>query len=192
MGEFIPANSLEIELRTLLRDKQTPVWKFYTPLAAAQLFIITRNYPELDGSDLVAPTGRNPEVCILSWNDKDYIGIYTSAGRVKLAFDLWKLSQSQFTFVSAKGWQLLRYLSGFDAHLLINAGLKECQYWTRSRPDRNPPLAARTSRCRSAWYGRHANPKRRCPGLFRSVARLPRPAADCPRRMDLSKTGNER
>ncbi|HEV7406739.1 MAG TPA: enhanced serine sensitivity protein SseB C-terminal domain-containing protein [Chthoniobacteraceae bacterium] len=128
MSELTPTNSLEIRLRSLILDKHTPVWSFFTPLAAAQLFIVTRHYPELDGSELVAPAGRNPEVCVLSSNNKSYIGIYTSAGRAREAMSRLKLSQKEYTFISAKGWPLLKFLEEFDAYPCMNLGVKEWQY----------------------------------------------------------------
>jgi hypothetical protein len=50
---FTPVNSLETKLRTLLADLNALTWSFYTPLAAAPLWVIVQNQPELDGSDLV-------------------------------------------------------------------------------------------------------------------------------------------
>ena len=70
MSDFVPVNSLEIQLRALLQDRNTPSWNFYTPLAAAPIWIFVRNYPELDGSDLIAPEGKNPEICVFSWASK--------------------------------------------------------------------------------------------------------------------------
>ena len=35
MPDFSPVNNLEVKLRALLRDKNTPYWSFHTPLAAA-------------------------------------------------------------------------------------------------------------------------------------------------------------
>ena len=58
MATFTPVNSLETKLRTLLADRNTPLWSFYTPLAASPLWVIVRHHPELDGSDLVAPPGK--------------------------------------------------------------------------------------------------------------------------------------
>lgn len=130
MPDFNPVNSLETKLRALLTDKKTPSWSFYTPLAAAPLWIIVRAHPELDGSDLVAPPGQNPEVCVMRSEQYSCIGVYTAESRVKQAMQLWKLLPSEMTYVSAPGYQLLRYLMTFDDvdYLWINAGLKECQY----------------------------------------------------------------
>jgi hypothetical protein len=50
---FTPGNSLETKLRTLLADLNTLTRSFYTPLAAAPLWVIVQNQPELDGCDLV-------------------------------------------------------------------------------------------------------------------------------------------
>src|SRR4051812_6257581 len=103
MPELTPTNSLEIRLRSLIQDKNTPVWSFFTPLAAAEIYMLTRNHPELDGRKLVAPAGRNPEVVVMGWDNKDYIGIYTSAGRAQEAMRRLKMSPREYTFVSAKG-----------------------------------------------------------------------------------------
>lgn len=51
MSEFVPVNSLELSLRKLLADRNTPLWSFYTPLGAARLWIMVKHYPELDESD---------------------------------------------------------------------------------------------------------------------------------------------
>jgi len=63
MAEFIPANSLEIQIRAVLTDKNTPLWSFYTPLAATELYMITAAHPELDGSDHIAPGGAATPRC---------------------------------------------------------------------------------------------------------------------------------
>jgi hypothetical protein len=130
MPDFSPVNSLETKLRALLTDKTTPCWTFYTPLAAAPLWIIVRAHPELDGSDLVAPPGQNPEVCVMRGPKYSCIGVYTAESRVKAAMELWKMLPSDMTYVSAPGYQLLRYIMTFDKvdYMWINAGLKECQY----------------------------------------------------------------
>jgi hypothetical protein len=129
MPEFIPVNSLEIQLRAVLTDKTTPSWNFYTPLAAAPLWLITRNYPELDGSHLVAPLGQNPEVCVFKGPEYSCVGLYTALCRVEAAFVGMKLSRALYTHVSAPGYQLLKFLQGveFD-YIWINAGIKEAQY----------------------------------------------------------------
>lgn len=128
MADFIPTNSLEIALRTLLRDKTTPVWSFFTPLATAQLFVIAKDYPELDGSDAVAPKGGNPEVCCFSVGEESWIGVYTSADRARQAMEVCKVPAHGFTRISAQGHGLLGYLSTLEVELWINAGLVECQY----------------------------------------------------------------
>ena len=129
MPEFIPVNSLEIKLRALITDKNTPIWSFYTPLAAASLWFIIKHYPELDGSDKVTPNGGNPEVCILESNGKKFIGIYTAPSRVEAVFERLKISRAQFTFVSAPGYQLLKYLWSMNPdYLVMNEGVKECRY----------------------------------------------------------------
>jgi len=128
MSAFTPVNSLETILRTLLADRNTPLWSFYTPLAAAPLWIIVQNHPELDGSDLIAPPGQNPAVCVFKGPTDSYIGLYTSAGRAQAAFTQMKIPPQAMRIVSAPGYQLLKFLSQMDAELWINCGQKECQY----------------------------------------------------------------
>ena len=84
MATFTPVNSFEMVLRTLLTDRNTPHGNFYTPLAAAPLWIIVQNHPELDGSNLVAPPGENPAVCLFKGPQATYIGLYTSLGRAQV------------------------------------------------------------------------------------------------------------
>lgn len=129
MGTFTPVNNLEIKLRALLRDKNTPYWSFYTPLAAAPLWIIVRHHPELDGSDLVAPEGQNPAVCIFRLPEYSYIGVYTAESRVQAIFERWNISTTEMTYVSAPGYQLLRLLMTYEKvdYLWINGGLMDCQ-----------------------------------------------------------------
>jgi hypothetical protein len=146
MADFSPVNNLEIALRAMLRDKNTPSWSFYTPLARARLWIFARN-PELDGGGLPVPEGKNPDVCVLRDNKNSFIGIYTAECRAEKAFKKLKLSRTTFTWVSAPGHQLLQFLSPLDAILLINLGLPECEYFPDpdmieillSRPE--PPAA---------------------------------------------------
>ena len=128
MADFIPVNSLEIVLRKLLNDRNTLLWDFYTPLAAAPLWVMVQHHPELDGSNLVAPPGQNPGLCKMHHPQGDYIGLYTSAQRAQKAFDLCKMSPHDWAIVSAPGYQLLKLVSQTDAKLFINCGLKECQY----------------------------------------------------------------
>jgi hypothetical protein len=125
---FTPVNSLETKLRAVLTDKHTPLWNFYTPLGAAPLWVIVQRHPELDGSDEVAPPGQNPGVCVFHGPKDSFIGIYTSRDRAEQAFKVVNASPQQMTIVSAPGYQLLKYLSTFDAHLWINCGLTDCQY----------------------------------------------------------------
>jgi len=128
MTDFLPVNSLETKLRSILRDRNTPLWNFYTPLAAAQLWVIVRHYPELDGSDQIAPGGKNPDVCIFNWEDESFIGLYTSPGRVEEIFQKWEISRAKWTLISAPGYQVLRWLSAPEYHLVINLGLENCRY----------------------------------------------------------------
>ena len=149
MADFTPTNSLEIALRNLLRDKDTPVWNFYTPLAAAQLYVIVKDYPELDGSDAVAPNGENPSVCVFHADERSWMGVYTSADRAREAMESCKIPAREFTCISAQGHGLLGYLSTIEGELWINAGLVECQYHLDadlleillSRPAPPPPTA---------------------------------------------------
>ncbi|MDQ6760148.1 MAG: SseB family protein, partial [Acidobacteriota bacterium] len=99
MSEFDPVNSFELRLRAILTDKNTLLWSFYTPLAAARLWVIVKNYPELDGSDAVAPEGRNPDLCVFtSSKDEDsYIGLYTAGFRAEEAFAKWNISPAEMT-----------------------------------------------------------------------------------------------
>lgn len=131
MDPFTPVNDLEILLRKLMRDDHTPVWSFFTPLAAARLYLVTKNYHEPDGSDLAAPPGQNPTVCIFKHATDpqlDCIGLYTAAERVEAAFEVLKLSRRDFTFVHAQGFELLRYVFPLVPHLWMNAGLVHCQH----------------------------------------------------------------
>ena len=120
MPNFTPVNSLETKLRTLLADPNTLAWSFYTPLAAAPLWVIVQNHPELDGSDLVAPPGTNPGICIFKGPTDSYIGLYTSAARAQEAFTQLKISPQVMRIVSAPGYQLLKLVSQYDAELWIN------------------------------------------------------------------------
>jgi hypothetical protein len=152
MTNFTPVNSLETKLRTLLTDRNTPLWDFYTPLAASPLWVIVRHHPELDGSDLVAPPGQNPQVCTFNFPQGDYIGLYTSPGRAEQAFAQWEISKHDWVVVSAPGYQLLKLLKDSEADLCVNVGVKECQYnldpdmveILLSRPE--PQYAAQPSR----------------------------------------------
>jgi len=152
MATFTPVNSLEIKLRAMLTDKNTPSWSFYTPLAAMPLWLIVRHHPELDGSGLLAPPGKNPEVCIFNWPDATVVGIYTAACRAQEVFAKFNIPRHEWTVASAPGYQLLKFVSQFDAHLVINAGLAECRYQLDpdmveillSRPEPKPANASPT------------------------------------------------
>jgi SseB protein C-terminal domain len=123
-----PVNSLETKLRALLTDPNTLTWSFFTPLAAAPLWIIVRHHPELDGSGLIAPAGKNPQICIFNFPQGALIGLYTAGARAQEAFTKWNISKHDWTIVSAPGYQLLKLLTTFEAGLTINLGLKDCQY----------------------------------------------------------------
>lgn len=123
MSVFVPVNSIETRLRAMIQDKNTLSWSFYTPLAAAELWILARNRPEEDGSNDL----QNPEVCIFNHPGHSFIGIYTARDRAEAVMAQWQLSEREWIPVSAPGYQLLRYL-GENHELWMNAGLKDCQY----------------------------------------------------------------
>ncbi len=128
MPDFIPANSIELELRNLLRDRNTPSWNFYTPLAAASLWVIAKNHPELDGSEHFAPPGENPHVLTFKGPDGSWLGLYTAPERTKDVFTRWKLPEHDYQVIPAPGYQLLRYAVALEAQVCINLGCPECQY----------------------------------------------------------------
>ncbi len=128
MTTFVPVNNLETKLRAIITDPTTLSWSFYTPLAASPLWLIVKNHPELDGSNLVAPLGKNPEVCTFHFPQGAFIGLYTSPGRAQAAIAHWKMSTHDWTVVSAPGYQLLKFLTHSEAKLYVNIGVKECQY----------------------------------------------------------------
>lgn len=133
MAEFIPTNSLDILLRNLIRNKQTPIWSFFTPLAAAEVFIIAKRYRDAQGREAEPPKGENPAVAVFTSGEQTWIGIYTSRDRVRKAMELCKVPEDDYTYVWALGHGVLSYLNTMDAELWINGGLKECQY--RCDPD---------------------------------------------------------
>lgn len=126
-GDFTPLNHLEDQLKRVLTDPQTPLWDFYTPLAAAQLWITV---PEEAAKKLHAG---HPPVCVfegknLAGEPARYLGVYSAKTRAEQALKLWQFP-APMTCVSAKGWQLLQYLMVQDAdYLWLNFGLRECQY----------------------------------------------------------------
>jgi len=128
VNTFTPVNALEVQLRRVMSDKNTPLWDFYTPLAAASLWVFVRNYPELDGSDLVAPPGQNPEFCVFEGKDSSCVALYTARSRAQAAFEKYKISPQAMAIVSAPGYQLLKALKDGESHLVLNLGLPECQY----------------------------------------------------------------
>lgn len=128
MSEFDPVNSIELVLRKLLRDRNTPLWDFYTPLAASPLVIIARHHPELDGSDRVAPPGKNPEVCVFNFPSGEIIGIYTASCRAEAVMKQWDISPALWAPISTTGHGLLRFLRPMNKQLTINCGLKDAQY----------------------------------------------------------------
>lgn len=155
MATFTPVNGLETKLQTILTDPNSPSWNFYTPLAAAPLWVIVRHHPELDGTDRVAPPGQNPQICILKDTKATYIGLFTSPARAQEAFPKLKLSRHDWTIVSAPGYQLLKAISHHDAHLWINLGLPECHY--HLDPDMVAILLSRPEPKYDAQPTRHVN-----------------------------------
>lgn len=133
-GEFTPVNGLEEQLRRVLTDGHTPLWDFYTPLAAAPLWIVVPHHPELEGTDAVAPGGGNPAVSV--WRAPgaeeeaiSYVSVYSSVERAKQGVALHEERlRRKMTYVSAKGHPLLRYLMTFDSDIILNMGQPECQY----------------------------------------------------------------
>jgi hypothetical protein len=128
MAAFTPTNSLEIELRKVLQDKHTPLWNFYTPLAASPLWVIVRHYPELDGSEAVAPSGQNPELCTFNWEGKPFIGLFTAPERAEVPFVKWELPKHQWRVTSAPGYQLLLLLRNSESTVVINLGNEGCRF----------------------------------------------------------------
>ena len=126
MSDFEPVNSLEIQLRAPLQDRNTRPRGISTPLAAAPIWIFVRNYPELDGSDLIAPEGKNPEICVFKGPENSFIALYTAECRADEAFKKLNLQPSQFAIIFAHGYQVLLFVEGEDSDLLINLGLPEC------------------------------------------------------------------
>ena len=122
MAEFVPVNPLEIALLQLLRDKHTPVWSFYTPLGASPVWFFAQHYPELDGSDLAAPEGENPNLCVFRGPEDALLSLYTTGHRAKEVFAKMKLHPGTFAVVSALGFEVLRLFRAVepDARLLVN------------------------------------------------------------------------
>lgn len=108
--EIVPTNALEIALRPVLRDKTTPLWSFYTPLGAARLWIFAQHYPELDGSDLIAPEGQNPNLCVFKGPEDALISVYTAERRAEEVFAKAKLHPATYTIISALGFEILRLI----------------------------------------------------------------------------------
>lgn len=127
MAEFFPVNSLEIALRNVLRDPNTPLWSFYTPLASTSLWAIVEHHPELDGSDLIAPPGQNPGILTLEWPDQRAVSIYSAPERAERAFEKWEIPRGEWDIIFAPGYQLLSYVNMMDANVWINLGCEECQ-----------------------------------------------------------------
>ena len=127
MATFAPVNNLELKLRAVLADKNTPPGDFYPRLAASPVWLIVRRHPELDGTGLVVPPGKNPEICVMRGPKESFIGIYTEACRAKEAMTTLKVPARDWTVGSAPGFRLLRFLDAFDGSFIVNAGLPKCQ-----------------------------------------------------------------
>lgn len=125
MTEFLPVNSLEIALRNVLRDQNTPLWSFYTPLAAVPLWTIAQRQPELDGAD--PPRGQNPGLLTFSWPDHKAVSIYSAPERAEQALRRWEIPSANWGIIHAPGYQLLNYVSRMEADPWINLGCEECQ-----------------------------------------------------------------
>ena len=133
MPPFQPVNPLESLLRKLLSGEDGRVWQFLTPLAAAPVWLITKHYPELDGSDLVAPEGQNPAFLSLEFPTGKYIGLYTSEQRAQTAFDVYHISRVDFTTVSTQCHGLLKllqfaYAEDENTHVFVNLGTEDGCY----------------------------------------------------------------
>lgn len=131
-GDFNPQNVLEDQLKRVLTDTNTPLWDFYTPLAAQPLWIT------VPASADPEKTGQNPPVCIfdgknMAGEPTRYLGVYSSRSRAEQTLTLWTFPAPMIC-VASKGYQILRYLvtQGAD-ELWLNFGLPECQY--RLDPD---------------------------------------------------------
>lgn len=133
-GDFTPVNGLEEQLKRVLTERNAPLWDFYTPLAAAPLWIVVPHHPELEGTDAVAPGGRNPAVPVWSGPGPDgetvhVVGIYSSELRARKGVEMHESQMpGKMSCVSAKGYPLLRFMTTFGADILLNMGQKECQY----------------------------------------------------------------
>ena len=128
MSDFTPVNSLETKLRALINDKNTPVWSFYTPLAAARVWIFIKRYPELDGTGLLIPKGENPAVCIFHQPAQDFVGIYTAESRADEIAQKWNIPAGEYHAIATPGYQALHLLGQSDSEIWINAGLQGCQH----------------------------------------------------------------
>ncbi len=85
-GDFTPVNEVEEQLRRVLTDKNTPLWDFYTPLAANPLWIVV---PEKAAAQAMSKGGQNPAVTVWSGLGPDgetvrYVGVYSSESRAKI------------------------------------------------------------------------------------------------------------
>ncbi|MBK8039075.1 MAG: SseB family protein [Verrucomicrobiaceae bacterium] len=125
-GDFTPHNHLEAQMKRLLTDKHTPLWDFYTPLAAATLWNI------VPASADPEKTGRPPPFCLFDTPNSAgqptrYITAYTSRDRAEQALTLWAYPEPMIV-VGAKGHPLLHLLRAQDVdELWLNFGLPECQ-----------------------------------------------------------------
>lgn len=136
MDSFRPVNPLEIALKRFLTGVDGRYWQWLTPLASAPLWVLVQHYPELDGTNLSAPPGQNPGLCVFNTRDGKIVSVYTSEERVRAAFARFELSRTDFTWVFAPGYRVLKWLwaTAHDggetdgAWVVVNYGVDDA-YW---------------------------------------------------------------
>lgn len=122
-GDFTPVNGLEEQLRRVMRDSHTPLWDFYTPLAAFPLWMLV---PEGQEPEAAAPGVAIP-VCTWTFNESDHVSLYTSRQQAEQVMHLWP--ERPLTCVAAKGYGLLRLMMQQPAdHLWLNLFVPGAQY----------------------------------------------------------------
>ncbi len=126
MSDFTPTNHIEILLRKVITDRNTPLWEFYTPLAAATLWLIVENNPAILSKGRTT-NGQNPGLLSFTAEERSFIGIYTSAARAQAAMARYKISPRKFTIISLQGYDLLSLVQATDHDLCMNLGNEGCQ-----------------------------------------------------------------
>lgn len=122
-GDFTPVNGLEEQLRRVMTDKHTPLWDFYTPLAAARLWLLV---PEGLEPDDLGP-GKAIPICTWTFNEAEHVSLYTSRQQAEQVMNLWP--ERPLTCVAAKGHGLLRLMMMQPAdHLWLNLFVPGAQY----------------------------------------------------------------